>query len=87
MEEEKKTIYEGIVTLAFPNGMFQVCLVNDQNVILGHISGKIRRKSIRIMVGDRVRIEVSPYDKTKGRIIYRLPRGNYSYDDSDDSED
>lgn len=79
--EEQKMIYEGLITQSFPNAMFHVRLDNE-NVILGYISGKIRRSSIRILPGDRVKIEVSPYDATKGRIIYRFPR-----DDSDDSDD
>nr|YP_010015728.1 translation initiation factor 1 [Rhipsalis baccifera]QOI72712.1 translation initiation factor 1 [Rhipsalis baccifera] len=78
---EKKIIFEGVITQAFPNAMFHVRLDN-QKVILGYISGKIRRGSIRILLGDRVKIEVSPYDATKGRIIYRFPRDN-----SDDSSD
>nr|QFG71156.1 translation initiation factor 1 [Mammillaria albiflora] len=81
MKEEKVT-HEGLVIEAFPNAMFHVRLDNE-NVILGYISGKIRRSSKRILLGDRVKIEVSPYDTTKGRIIYRFPRG----DKSDDSED
>nr|WNG72142.1 translational initiation factor 1 [Mammillaria elongata] len=80
--QEKKVTYEGLVIEAFPNAMFHVRLDNE-NVILGYISGKIRRSSKRILLGDRVKIEVSPYDATKGRIIYRFPRGNKS----DDSED
>nr|QFG71254.1 translation initiation factor 1 [Mammillaria zephyranthoides] len=81
-EEEKKVTHEGLVIDAFPNAMFHVRLDNE-NVILGYISGKLRRSSKRILLGDRVKIEVSPYDKTKGRIIYRFPRGDKS-DDSDD---
>nr|QTI91202.1 translational initiation factor 1 [Echinocactus grusonii] len=85
--EEKKMTHEGLVTQSFPNGMFHVRLDNE-NVILGYISGKIRRSSIRILLGDRVKVEVSPYDATKGRIIYRFPRDkSYDSDDSDDSKD
>jgi len=80
--EEKKTIHEGLIIQSFPNAMFHVRLDNDK-VILGYISGKIRRSSTRILLGDRVKIEVSPYDKTKGRIIYRFPREN-SYDSDED---
>nr|WVH39571.1 translation initiation factor 1 [Neoraimondia herzogiana] len=80
--EEKKIIYEGLIIQSFPNAMFHVRLDND-NVILGYISGKIRRSSTRILLGDRVKIEVSPYDPTKGRIIYRFPRDN-SYDSDED---
>nr|QFG71540.1 translation initiation factor 1 [Mammillaria solisioides] len=80
--QEKKVIYEGLVIDAFPNAMFHVRLDNE-NVILGYISGKIRRSSKRILLGDRVKIEVSPYDETKGRIIYRFPRGDKSEDEDE----
>nr|QTI91410.1 translational initiation factor 1 [Ferocactus setispinus] len=80
--QEKKITYDGLVIQSFPNGMFHVRLHNE-NVILGYISGKIRRDSIQILVGDRVKIEVSPYDATKGRIIYRFPRDK-SYDSDED---
>ena len=62
---------EGVVTESLPNAMFRVCLDNGCEVV-AHISGKIRRNYIRILLGDRVKIELSPYDLTKGRIIYRL---------------
>nr|YP_010583982.1 translation initiation factor 1 [Clematoclethra scandens]AON77321.1 translation initiation factor 1 [Clematoclethra scandens subsp. hemsleyi]UKO32920.1 translation initiation factor 1 [Clematoclethra scandens subsp. actinidioides]UZT28262.1 translation initiation factor 1 [Clematoclethra scandens] len=73
IEKEEKWIHEGLITESLPNGMFRVRLDNE-NLILGYISGKIRRGSIRILPGDRVKIEVSRYDSTRGRIIYRLPR-------------
>ena len=81
IEKEEKWIHEGLITESRPNGMFRVRLDNE-NLILGYISGKIRRGSIRIMPGDRVKIEVSRYDSTRGRIIYRLPKK-----DSKDSKD
>lgn len=61
---------EGLVTESLPNAMFRVQLENGF-MILAHISGKIRRNYIRIIVGDRVLVELTPYDLTKGRIIYR----------------
>nr|YP_009569550.1 translation initiation factor 1 [Portulaca pilosa]QBC69492.1 translation initiation factor 1 [Portulaca pilosa] len=70
--KEQKWIHEGLITESFPNGMFRVRLDNG-NMILGYISGKIRRSFIRILPGERVKIEVSHYDSTKGRIIYRFP--------------
>nr|YP_009378878.1 translation initiation factor 1 [Actinidia kolomikta]YP_009680047.1 translation initiation factor 1 [Saurauia tristyla]YP_010581188.1 initiation factor 1 [Saurauia napaulensis]AUB30101.1 translation initiation factor 1 [Actinidia arguta]ARI43731.1 translation initiation factor 1 [Actinidia kolomikta]ASD34370.1 translation initiation factor 1 [Actinidia kolomikta]AWQ64216.1 translation initiation factor 1 [Actinidia arguta]QDP13791.1 translation initiation factor 1 [Saurauia tristyla] len=73
IEKEEKWIHEGLITESLPNGMFRVRLDNE-NLILGYISGKIRRGSIRILPGDRVKIEVSRYDSTRGRIIYRLPK-------------
>nr|ASN79087.1 translation initiation factor 1 [Pterospora andromedea] len=69
---DKKQIFEGLITESFPNGMFRV-LLDNENIILGYISGKIRRGFIRILPGDRVLIEVSGYDRFRGRIIYRLP--------------
>nr|WKF50974.1 translational initiation factor 1 [Iris vartanii] len=70
--QEEKSIHEGLIIQSLPNGMFWVRLDNE-NIILGYISGKIRRGFIRIMPGDRVQIETSRYDSTRGRIIYRLP--------------
>lgn len=62
---------EGTVTESLPNAMFRVDLDNGVNV-LAHISGKIRRNYIKILPGDRVKVELTPYDLTKGRITYRL---------------
>ncbi|KAK3153076.1 hypothetical protein QOZ80_2BG0167340 [Eleusine coracana subsp. coracana] len=72
---------------ALPNGMFRVCLEND-TIILDYISGKLRSSSIRILMGYRVKIEVSRYDSSKGRIIYRLPhKDSKRIKDSKDTED
>nr|YP_010489214.1 translational initiation factor 1 [Incarvillea lutea]UWK23448.1 translational initiation factor 1 [Incarvillea lutea] len=68
IEKEKKTIHIGYIIECFPNGMFRVHLEND-DLVLGYISGKIRSKSIRILLGDKVQIEVSHYDLIEvGRI-------------------
>jgi len=61
---------EGVVVEKLPNAMFQVELVNGHQV-LAHISGKLRMNYIRILPGDKVTLEMSPYDLTKGRIIWR----------------
>ena len=61
---------EGIVTEALPNATFQVELQNGHK-ILAHISGKLRMNFIRILPGDKVTVEMSPYDLTKGRITWR----------------
>jgi translation initiation factor IF-1 len=61
---------EGVVIEALPNTMFRVELQN-KHVILAHISGKLRMHYIRILPGDKVKIEMSPYDLTKGRIVWR----------------
>jgi translation initiation factor IF-1 len=67
-EDSIKT--EGIVTAVLPGTMFRVDLPNGQNV-LAHISGKMRKNFIRIVPGDKVELELSPYDLTKARIIFR----------------
>jgi translation initiation factor IF-1 len=61
---------DGRVEEVLPNAMFRVKLDNGAK-ILGHISGKMRQNKIQILAGDAVRIEMSPYDLTKGRIVYR----------------
>jgi translation initiation factor IF-1 len=71
-------IVEGIVTETLPNTLFRVTVDVSENesikgsVILCHLAGKMRLHYIRILPGDRVRIEMTPYDKGKGRIIYKL---------------
>jgi len=61
---------DGKVTEALPNTTFRVKLENDYEV-LAYLSGKMRKYYIRVLLGDRVRVELSPYDLTKGRIVYR----------------
>ncbi|MBI4188146.1 MAG: translation initiation factor IF-1 [Chloroflexi bacterium] len=69
---KKETIeVEGVVMEALPNAMFRVELSNGHKV-LAHISGKIRLHYIRILPGDRVLVELSPYDLTRGRVTYRF---------------
>jgi translation initiation factor IF-1 len=68
--KEDKLQFEGEVIDALPNAMFRVKLENDHEMI-AHISGKMRKFYIRILPGDRVTVELSPYDLTKGRITYR----------------
>lgn len=62
---------EGTIQESLPNAMFRVELENGI-VILAHISGKIRKNFIRILPGDRVKVELTPYDLTRGRITYRM---------------
>nr|UXE31025.1 Translation initiation factor 1 [Ostreobium quekettii] len=73
MCQEKQSLIEmkGVVSQSLSNGMFRVKLENGF-CILAHVSGKIRRNYIRILLGDKVAVELSPYDLTRGRIIYRL---------------
>ena len=61
---------EGTVVEALPNTTFRVALQND-HIITAHISGKLRQNFIRILPGDKVTLELSPYDRSKGRIIWR----------------
>lgn len=70
MVKEEAIEVEGTVVEALPNGMFRVELENG-NVVLGYLSGKIRKFRIRVLNGDRVLVELSPYDLNKGRIVYR----------------
>ena len=62
---------EGTILESMPNAMFRVKLENDHE-ILAHISGKNRKNFIRILPGDRVKVEMTPYDLSKGRITFRL---------------
>lgn len=61
---------EGVVSEALPNAMFRIELPSGHKV-LAHVSGKIRLNFIKILPGDRVKVELSPYDLTRGRIVYR----------------
>jgi len=70
MAKEEKIEVDGKVLEALPNAMFRV-EIEGGHVILAHISGKMRMNYIRILTGDKVRVELSPYDLTRGRIIYR----------------
>lgn len=71
MAVEEKIAVDGEVTEALPNLMFRVELDNGHSV-LAHMAGRMRRARIRVNPGDRVRVEVSPYDLTRARLIYRL---------------
>ena len=70
MSKEEQIVTEGTVTQVLPGTMFRVELPGDRNV-LAHISGKMRKHFIRIVPGDKVEVELSPYDLTKARIIFR----------------
>jgi len=71
MAKKQSIAVEGTVIEPLPNGMFRVELANGHKV-LAHISGKIRKHYIKILLGDKVLIELSPYDLTRGRITYRF---------------
>ena len=70
MPKEEAISVEGVVEEALPNAMFKVKLENE-HIVLAHVSGKMRMHFIRILAGDRVQVELSPYDLTRGRITYR----------------
>ena len=70
MAKEESLEFVGTVVELLPNAMFKVKLENNHEV-LAHTSGKIRKNRIRVLVGDKVDVEMTPYDLTKGRIIFR----------------
>ncbi len=70
MEKEEAIAVEGPVVEPLPNAMFKVELENG-HVVLAHISGKMRKHYIRILTGDKVTVEMTPYDLSKGRITFR----------------
>jgi translation initiation factor IF-1 len=73
-KDDGKILAEGSVIEALPSTQFKVRLDNDHE-ILAYLSGKMRKYYIRILLGDRVRVEMSPYDLTRGRIVYRHKKG------------
>ena len=74
MAKEELLEMRGTVVELLPNAMFRVKLENDHE-ILGHTAGKMRKNRIRVLVGDEVLVELTPYDLTKGRITYRFMPG------------
>lgn len=71
-EKEEAIVMEGVAEEALPNAFFRVVLDGGDHEVLAHIGGKMRRRRIRVLPGDRVRVELSPYDLTRGRIVYRI---------------
>jgi translation initiation factor IF-1 len=71
MTKEDKLIVDGKILETLPNAVFRVELAESGHVILAHICGKMRMHYIKILLGDKVKVELSPYDLTRGRIIYR----------------
>jgi len=71
MNSAKAIELEGIIMSVLPGTMFRVQLANE-HLVLAHISGKMRKRFIRLTIGDRVKMEMSPYDIDKARIVYRL---------------
>jgi translation initiation factor IF-1 len=71
MNSEKALEWEGTIMSVLPGTMFRVALANE-HLVLAHISGKMRKRFIRLTIGDRVKLQMSPYDIDKARIVYRL---------------
>ena len=71
MSKEELLEFPGMVTELLPNAMFRVKLENEHEII-AHTAGKMRKNRIRVLAGDRVLVEMTPYDLTKGRITYRF---------------
>jgi translation initiation factor IF-1 len=71
MSKEDIITLEGVVMLVMPNAIFNVTLDNGHKII-AHISGRLRKRKIKVILGDKVEVEISPYDLTKGRISRRL---------------
>jgi translation initiation factor IF-1 len=78
MSTEKAIEIEGTITSVLPGTMFRVALRNqagaasNERLVLAHISGKMRKRFIRLTIGDRVKMQMSPYDTARARIVYRL---------------
>jgi len=69
--KEEKIRKEGMVVESLPNATFRVSLNEDGSIVLAHLAGKLRINRIKILPGDKVTVELTPYDKTRGRITYR----------------
>ncbi|OGK25089.1 translation initiation factor IF-1 [Candidatus Roizmanbacteria bacterium RIFCSPLOWO2_01_FULL_37_13] len=70
--KDNVVVLEGSVVENLPNTLFKVKLADSEKVILCYLSGKMRKNYIKILPGDRVRLELTPYDLNRGRIVYRL---------------
>jgi translation initiation factor IF-1 len=81
--KEEKIEVEGTIVEALPNTQFTVELETGHK-ILAYLSGRMRKYYIRILLGDRVRVEISPYDMSRGRITYRYKKGRSGSDEDDE---
>lgn len=70
--KKDKSVVEGVITEALPNTQFRVVLEKDKRELLCHLSGKMRINRIRVMPGDQVKVELTPFDENRGRIVYRI---------------
>ncbi len=71
-DTKKVTTKEGVVLETLPNTSFKIRLDEDKREILASLAGKLRMYKIKVLPGDKVRVEITPYDENKGRIVYRL---------------
>jgi translation initiation factor IF-1 len=79
MAKQENIRVSGVVTEVLPNATFRVKIENCPNPILAHIGGKLRKNSINVLLGDDVVLEMSAYDMTRGRIVYRgIPTGKFA---------
>ena len=76
--------FEGVIKESLPNAMFRVELDNG-HLVLAHVSGKIRKHFIKILPGDRVKVELTPYDLNRGRIIYRVQEKRGVFEEKDET--
>lgn len=70
MKEEKNEIFEGTVIETLPNTMFRIEL-GDKSIVLATVAGRLRRRFIKLFPGDKVRVEMTPYDRERGRIVWK----------------
>lgn len=86
MAKEEAIEMEGVVIENLPNTHFRVKLDNE-HIVLAHISGRMRKNYIRILMGDRVTVQLTPYDLTKGRIIFRNKDGKKAASETDNTSE
>lgn len=72
MKIEEKSTVEGVVAEALPNTSFRVDLDNSKGIVLCHLSGRMRLNHVKVLPGDRVKVEMTPYDAARGRIVYKI---------------
>ncbi len=72
MVKEETLEFSGVVTELLPNATFRVRLEENDHELIAHTAGKMRKNRIRVLAGDRVQVQMTPYDLTKGRIIFRF---------------
>ncbi len=70
--KNQTSLKEGEIIESLPNTTFRVKILGEEKIILAHLSGKMRLNRIKVITGDKVKVELNPYDETRGRIVYRL---------------